>query len=296
MRSFSTITLLAFGFIACRRAQPSPPSPDSTSHVRPVHSGLECALWSGMQAEERRLAALGAIESALHDVKGPLSPEVAWCQIGQLETFVAAYVKTCAQTPPPSSPSRSVFEGVLADCVRPRRDPELQRHAPLHRDSAPALTCPAGAALAALDGRGAEFCSRPGELLDGPAREWFANGSQRSADSWASGKKVGTWFSWSEDGTSVSARSYRDGKLDGPEVFWFPNGQRRTLTYYRGDKKNGVVAEWSEAGQQIVLGGFENDQKNGLWYFRKPGTDDAIRVAFEHGHEKAGEAAIFPCR
>lgn len=249
-----------------------------------------------MPEEERRRAALSAIESALHDAKGPLSPELAWCELGRLDAFVVAYTRACAQTKPPDYPVSAVFDEVLATCGQLPGEAEVRPRAPLRHESAPELICPSGATAKALEGMTAEFCSRPGEILDGPAREWFANGSQRSADSWANGKKVGTWFSWGEDGASISAQSFRDGQLDGPEVFWFPNGRRRTLTYYKGNHMNGVAAEWSDEGQQIVLGGFENALKHGLWYVRKPGTGDAVRTNFEHGREQPAEVATFPAR
>jgi len=249
-----------------------------------------------MPKEERRRAALSAIEGALHDAKSPLSPEAAWCELGRVDAFVAAYDRACSQTKPPDSPVDAVFDEVLADCSRLPADAEVQLRAPLRHESAPALICPVGATAKALEAKTAEFCSQPGEILDGPAREWFANGSQRSADLWANGKKVGTWFSWGEDGASISAQSYRDGQLEGPELFWFPNGRRRTLTYYRGNHRNGLVAEWTDDGQQIVLGGFEDDQKHGLWYARKSGTDEGVRMNFEHGHEQTAEVATFPAR
>jgi hypothetical protein len=296
MRFFVAATLVAFGCISCKRTQQTPPAPESPTRTSPKAPGLECALWRHMPEEERRRGALSAIEGSLKHVRGPLPPEVAWCQLGRLDAFVVAYARACSQTKPTDSPVNAAFDEVLADCRQLPRDAEVHPRPPLRHESAPELICPAGATAKALEAKTAEFCSRPGEVLDGPAREWFANGSQRSADLWANGKKVGTWLSWGEDGASISAESYRDGQLDGPEVFWFPNGRRRTLTYYRGNQRNGVTAEWSNDGQQIVLGGFENGQKHGLWYLRKPGTGDAMRTNFEHGHDEPAEVATFPAR
>ena len=296
MRAFVAATLLAFGCMSCKRTQQAPPSPESPSRKSPKAGGLECALWSRMPKEERQRAALSAIEGALHDAKSPPPPEAAWCELGRLDAFVVAYARACSQTKPPDSLVDGVFDEVLADCSHLPADAEVQPRAPLRHESAPALVCPVGATAKALEAKTAEFCSRPGEILDGPAREWFANGSQRSSDLWANGKKVGTWFSWGEDGASISARSYRDGQLDGPEVFWFPNGRRRSLTYYKENHRHGVAAEWSDEGRQIVLGGFESDQKHGLWYVRKSSTDDAARMNFEHGREQPAEVATFPSR
>lgn len=160
-------------------------------------------------------------------------------------------------------------------------------------DVAP-LVCPPGAKLEVLEGdRGRiEFCAR-GEILHGPAREWYPNGMQRTADKWFEGQRIGVWVIWDEQGVKREERCYRAGKLDGRETYWHPNRRRRSITHYRAGVKEGPIAEWDENGLQIAAGQFEGGRAQGTWTFRRPGTPDTFSVLYKDG-EKVSAGPIAP--
>ena len=290
------MSLIACAGSGCRRADRSAPAPTSSSSASPRHPTVECVAWRRLPVEERRLATLSALEGSLHDSASVHFPEVAACQLARLEQLVVAYASACSQAAIATPPIKVAFKAVLDECVQLPRGAKVAVRPPLQKDSAPPLVCPAGATSKITSNGSAEFCSRSDETLDGPARAWFPDGSQRSDDSWADGKKVGLWFVWNKDGACSSATSYADGQLNGPEVFWFSNGAQRALTYYVAGRRGGPVAEWSESGRPIVLGGFKDDLKSGFWYFRKSDAAGATRVFFERGEQRDSQAATFPAR
>lgn len=295
-RYIAAVSLVAFAGSACRRAEGTL-APSSSSSVSPSHPTLDCAIWAGVPAGERRTVALSALEGALHDAADVQFPEVAGCVLGRVPELVVSYTSACSRAASAMAPIDIAFKAVLDECAQLALRAKPAARPPLQKDSAPPLVCPPGATSTTVGNGSAELCSRPDQTLDGPAREWFPSGSQRSDDSWANGKKVGVWFSWSKEGACSSATSYADGQRDGPEVFWFANGTRRALTYYVAGRKSGPIAEWSESGRPIVLGGFENDLKSGFWYFRTPdAAASATRIFFERGEQRDSQPATFPAR
>jgi hypothetical protein len=111
----------------------------------------------------------------------------------------------------------------------------------------------------------AVFCVDAEGALNGPAREWYPNGVQRTSDHWKYGVKVGVWIVWDEAGRKREERSFADGKLHGDETLWHANGKRRILTTYLFGIRHGPVLQWDESGELLVSGQFKDDPYRGLF-------------------------------
>jgi len=109
------------------------------------------------------------------------------------------------------------------------------------------------------------FCVDAEGALNGPAREWYPNGVQRTSDHWKYGVKVGVWIVWDEAGRKREERSFADGKLHGDETLWHANGKRRILTTYLFGIRHGPVLQWDESGELLVSGQFKDDPYRGLF-------------------------------
>jgi hypothetical protein len=149
------------------------------------------------------------------------------------------------------------------------------------------LVCPSGAKVQVLEGKNGriEYCAK-GKILHGPAREWYPNGGQRTADNWSEGVKVGLWVVWDEKGTKREERCFFESKLDGRETRWHANGRVDSITHYQAGMKHGSIAQWDHAGKQIAAGQFENDRAEGTWTFRRPEDGAAFEVVFNHGDKQ----------
>ncbi len=131
----------------------------------------------------------------------------------------------------------------------------------------------------------AAFCVDAEGALNGPAREWYPNGVQRTSDHWKHGVKVGVWIVWDEAGRKREERSFVDGKLHGDETLWHANGKRRVMTTYRLGIRHGPVFQWDEFGELLVSGQFKDDREDGTWIFRDRESGSLFGVVYRDGVE-----------
>ena len=159
-----------------------------------------------------------------------------------------------------------------------------------------ALACPDGAKLETLgpdQGGTIEFCAL-GEVLHGPAREWYPNGVQRTSDHWDHGKKTGQWLVFDESGKKREERSFRDGLQTGAEIEYFPDGRPRVLTCFLADVPHGPLAQWAPTGELLIRGQHDHGAKAGTWYIRHLPDGVTIRWTIENGVDDRPEQAPFP--
>ncbi len=96
------------------------------------------------------------------------------------------------------------------------------------------------------DGITEAWCEQ-GEL-QGPFRDWYANGQLAEDRAFAHGELDGVYSAWYEDGTLECTGVYVAGEAHGLWTWWHPNGERWIRGEYQWGAAQGPLTEWADDG------------------------------------------------
>jgi antitoxin component YwqK of YwqJK toxin-antitoxin module len=135
------------------------------------------------------------------------------------------------------------------------------------RQGSPApITCPAGATMRGVAPPSGDrvWCESDDGTLEGPVREWFADGQRRLEGEYAAGQKHGAWKTFYAGGKPRAEEHWDAGKPTGTWVTWFADGTRATEALHR---PGGVVAfrSFRPDGSKQRQGTYANGRENGEW-------------------------------
>ncbi|MEX0675527.1 MAG: hypothetical protein WD063_00530 [Pirellulales bacterium] len=144
--------------------------------------------------------------------------------------------------------------------------------------------------------------------MDGPYREWSADGSSTVNESYKDGRKMALKTSHHQGGAKKSEGMYlfakdiehspddwwncklittvKSGKDEkhGPWVSWFATGQKQLQGIYEHDMQIGEFTWWHANGQRALQGGFDHGKQDGRWTWWHLNGQKSIEGHYVHGN------------
>ena len=161
--------------------------------------------------------------------------------------------------------------------------------------------CPSGAQLSGKKPPAGQvqWCARPDGSKHGAWREWYPNGTPKSAGDYADGKMEGKWQTFYEDGSLKGEGVYKGGFKDGTWTQYYSKadggGKNRVEEHHAGSSEvkwtafhgdgvkwaegtlvgmrpHGAYTEYHDNGKVAVKGNYNAGEKAGEWsYFDAEG-------------------------
>lgn len=103
---------------------------------------------------------------------------------------------------------------------------------------------------------------------EGDWREYYTDGTLRSAGTYSKAKPVGNWKYYFENGKIESEGKYtKTGLPDGTWRWYFDDGKIRRIQSYIAGTEDGEYQEYDETGRLIVKGQFVEGSEEGDWVY-----------------------------
>jgi len=123
---------------------------------------------------------------------------------------------------------------------------------------------------------------RDGEL-HGQSTFWHANGEKARESTYSNGKLDGRDRRWHGDGLHASDLSYRAGELHGPSIYWHTNGEKSSEATFAKGKLNGKTLKWSSTGLETSSIGYRAGELHGPSIYWHANGEKSSEATFANG-------------
>jgi antitoxin component YwqK of YwqJK toxin-antitoxin module len=102
--------------------------------------------------------------------------------------------------------------------------------------------------------------------MQGPWKEYFANGQLQSQGEYLNSKRIGDWVFYYPNGKIEQKGKYdKKGKAQGAWKWYYESGNILREENYRNNLQDGLMTEYSDDGKVITKGEYVDGQKEGPW-------------------------------